>query len=212
MTHDSDSDYGESELAGLVDQLTAGSLALPASPCSDECLGARCDCLTAQYRTFKQRVVERSAEPELHAVWLPADPSSGVRTWRPENVLRSFQNVRLGLHKDIPDLVEVAEICLIISRSQSDTERVGKTAKRVSEGRFEGKFNISKDDDKDRAKKEVFLAENSVPLRFFPSKTVAEKWTVNHRPCLKRTVTDQQSLTVQRLNRMPKKLKFMFTE
>ena len=148
----------------------------------------------------------------LHAVWLPADPSSGVRTWRPENVLRSFQNVRLGLHKDIPDLVEVAEICLIISRSQSDTERVGKTAKRVSEGRFEGKFNISKDDDKDRAKKEVFLAENSVPLRFFPSKTVAERWTVNHRPCLKRTVTAQQSLTVQRLNRMPKKLKFMFTE
>ena len=96
-----------------------------------------CHCLRSQYRTFKRRVIERSSEGDIQAVWLPTDTSSGVRSWRTENVLRSFQDVRLGLHKDIPDVVEVAEICLLMSRSQSDTERVGKTAKRVSEGRFE---------------------------------------------------------------------------
>ena len=98
--------------------------------------------------------MKRSAEPELRSVWLPADPSSGIRAWCPENVLRSFQDVRLGLHKDIPDLVEVAEICALMSRFQADTDRVGKTAKRVSEGRFEGRqnksmFDESKGDEKD---------------------------------------------------------------
>ena len=95
-----------------------------------------------------------------------------------------------------------------MSRSQWYTERVGKTAKRVSEGRFEGKFNEQKDDDKDWSKK-VFITENSVPLRYFPAKTVAEKWTKEYRPALKRTVTDDKSLTVKRLNRAPKRLKFM---
>lgn len=204
------SDYGETEFSDLARKLTTGNLTLPARPCSEGCLGVDCHCLRSQYRTFKRRVIERSSEGDIQAVWLPTDTSSGVRSWRTENVLRSFQDVRLGLHKDIPDVVEVAEICLLMSRSQSDTERVGKTAKRVSEGRFEGKFNKQKDDDKDRSKKEVFIIENSVPLRYFPAKTVAEKWTKEHRPALKRTVTDDKSLTVKRLNRAPKRLKFMF--
>ena len=58
-----------------------------------------------------------------------------------------------------------------MSRLQSDTERIGKTVKRITEGRFEGKFNESKSDDKDRAKKEVFIIENGVPLRFSPHGT-----------------------------------------
>ena len=41
-------DYGEAEFTDVVHQLTAGPLALPATPCSDSCQGARCHCLTAQ--------------------------------------------------------------------------------------------------------------------------------------------------------------------
>jgi hypothetical protein len=37
-------------------------------------------------------------------------------------------------------LVEIIEICLVMSRSQSDTERFGKLAKDVSEKRFGGKL------------------------------------------------------------------------
>ena len=124
-----DSDYGEAEFLDLVGELTTGNVTLPATPCSDSCLGSKCRCLIEQYRIFKQRVVQRSTDKELQSVWLPADSSCAVRVWRPENVLRSLQDVRLGLHRDIPDLVELAEICLLMSRSQSDTERVGKTAK-----------------------------------------------------------------------------------
>ena len=40
----------------------------------------------------------------------------------------------------------------------TDTERVSKTAKRVSEGRFEGKFDERKGDE-DTAKKVVFNGE-----------------------------------------------------
>ena len=54
---------------------------------------------------------------------MPLRPDSHVRSWRPENVMKGFQDVKTGLHKHIPDAVEIAKICLVMSRSQSDTER-----------------------------------------------------------------------------------------
>ena len=120
-----------------------------------------------------------------------------------------LQNPLAGMHVDIPDVVEVAEICLLMSRSQSDTERMGKTAKRVSEGRFEGKYDEQKDDGKDRAKK-VFIIENAVPLQFFPASLVAERWMAKQLHKSFKKVKDAQSLTVRRLHKRSRKLKFMF--
>ena len=207
ITNDTTGDYGEKQFSSLVTRITAGPLTIPASPCSGLCDGAACECVLRQYRVMKERIkASHSDFPD----WMPFRPDSHVRSWRPENVLKSFQDVKTGLHKDIPDAVEIAEICLVMSRSQSDTERVGKTAKRVSEGRFEGKFDERKDDRKDRAKKEVFIIENAVPLKYFPAAAITARWLRHHRPSVKRAATDRQSLTVQRLNKMPKKLKFMF--
>ena len=81
-------------------------------------------------------MAERTAEFEDR--WLPAS-GNGVRAWRPEAVHSALMDPKHGLHEEIADLAEIAEIVLLMCRSQSDTERVGKTAKRVSEGRFEGK-------------------------------------------------------------------------
>ena len=74
------------------------------------------------------------------------------------------------LHEDIPDLVEIIEICLVMSRSQSDTERFGKLAKDVSEKRFGGKFNETHQDQnkRDRVNQETFIYGNSVPLHSLP--------------------------------------------
>ena len=129
-------------------------LDISVTPCSVTCRGARCACLRQQYRTFRTRVAERTAEFEDR--WLPLG-ANGTRAWRPEAVLSALMQPTLGLHEDLPDLAEIGEIVLLMCRSQSDTERVGKTAKRVSEGRFEGKFDERKDDQKDRLKKEVFF-------------------------------------------------------
>ena len=46
---------------------------------------------------------------------------NGVVRWNPEAVLQSFMRVELDLHADIPDIVELIEICLVLGRSQSDT-------------------------------------------------------------------------------------------
>ena len=75
-------------------------------------------------------------------------------------------NPTVGLHENLTDLAEIGETVLMMYRSQSDKERAGKTADRVSEGRFEGKVDETKDSRKDRLKKQVFLIENSIPLQF----------------------------------------------
>ena len=75
--------------------------------------------------------------------------------------------VELNLHADIPDIVELIEVCLVLGRSQSHTERVGKTAKLVIQDRFEGKHDEcrTRTNAQDRARKEVFIRENQGPVR-----------------------------------------------
>ena len=87
--------------------------------------------------------------------------------------------------------------------------RVGKLSKFAVEGRFDGKHDMSRSNEQDRAMKEVFIKENSVPLRFFPAEKCAEHWLQRHQHALKKKTADQ-SLTVQRLNKEEKQLKFMF--
>ena len=92
---------------------------------------------------------------------------------------------------------------------KSGTERVGKTSKQVIENRFEGKHDETRSNAQDRAMKEVFIRENQVPLKYFPSDRCAKRWLRVHRPALAPTGSIQ-SLTVQRLNRTTRKLKFIF--
>ena len=110
----------EEAFATLAEQLD-----ISVTPCSVTCRGARCACLRQQYRTFRSRVAERTAEFEDR--WLPLG-ANGTRAWRPEAVLSVLMQPTLGLHEDLPDLAEIGEIVLLMCRSQSDTERVGKTA------------------------------------------------------------------------------------
>ena len=72
----------------------------------------------------------------------------------------------VDLDENLADLAEIGEIVQLMYPSQSDKERAGKTADRVSEGRFEGKVDETKDSSKDRLKRQVFLIENSIPLQF----------------------------------------------
>ena len=70
-------------------------------------------------------------------VWFTKNEAGQV-TWKTTSVLSYFQKPKFGLHEQIPDVVEVMEMCLIMSRSQSDAERCGKLAKDVSEKRLGG--------------------------------------------------------------------------
>ncbi|KAF0301936.1 hypothetical protein FJT64_025941 [Amphibalanus amphitrite] len=196
--------YANEQLTDLVTRLSDGPLSLP-RPCGPACEGAKCHCLMWQYKQFKRRVM--TERERFRKEWLPE--RGGVVRWMPEAVLRSFMRPEHDLHADIPDIVELIEICLIMSRSQADTERIGKMSKFVVEGRFEGKHDSTRDNAQDRAMKEVFIRVNGVPLRFFPAKKCAERWLRHHRHSLKKK-TVEQSLTVQRLNQEPKQLKFMF--
>ena len=81
-------------------------------------------------------------------------------TWNTTTVLSYSHRVEYGLHEDIPDLAKLIEICLIMSRSQSDTERVGKLTKDVSDKRFGGKYNEAhkeKGKKKGQIKKHLFM-------------------------------------------------------
>ena len=138
--------YCDDKLTDLLTKLTDGPLTIP-RPCGDACRGPRCSCVKRQFARFKQRV--QSERTRFTRSWFSSQ--DGVLRWRPEEVLRSFMRAELDLHADIPDIVELCEICLVLCRSQSDTERVGKTSKQVIKNRFEGKHDETRSNAQDRA-------------------------------------------------------------
>ena len=69
--------------------------------------------------------------------------------------------------------------------NQSDTERVVKTV-RKTETRFAGYDQVKESEGKrDRAKQEIFLRQNQVPLNDLPLEELNRKWLKSHLPALK---------------------------
>ena len=90
-----------------------------------------------------------------------------------------------GLATDIEDYVWVMGKIGLIRFTQSDTERVVKTV-RKTETRFAGYDEVKESNGKrDRAKEEIFLRENQVPLNDLPLEELNQAWLKKHLPALK---------------------------
>ena len=84
------------------------------------------------------------------------------------------------------------DFCFILSKiglirfTQSDTEREVKTI-RKTETRFAGYDEIKEQAGKrDRAREEIFIRENQVPLNDLPLEEFNQEWLKSHRPALKK--------------------------
>ena len=105
--------------------------------------------------------------------------------WDPMGVIESFMNPSFQLATDIEDYVWVMAKIGLIRFTQSDTERVVKTV-RKTETRFAGYDEVKESEGKrDRAKQEVFLRENQVPLADLPLEALNKEWLKSHLPALK---------------------------
>ena len=91
---------------------------------------------------------------------------------------------------------EIAEgmedYCFILAKigliriTQNDTERVVKTI-RKTETRFAGYDEIKeKAGKRDRAREEIFIRENRVPIAELPLEEFNQTWLKSHRPALKK--------------------------
>ena len=100
-------------------------------------------------------------------------------------VIESFMNHSLGLAMDIEDYGWVMGKIGLIWSTQSDTERVVKTVNKT-ETRFAGYDEVKESKGKrDRAKQEIFLRENQVPLSDLPLEELNQAWLKKHLPALK---------------------------
>ena len=105
--------------------------------------------------------------------------------WDPMGVIESFMNPSSELAVDIEDYVWVMAKIGLIRFTQSDTERVVKTV-RKTETRFAGYDEVKESEGKrDRAKEEIFLRENQVPLDDLPLEELNKEWLKTHLPALK---------------------------
>ena len=209
--HDPDklSQQYNDEFVSVARHFNDGMLSFPESPCSPLCGGVKCECLLNQFKTFKERV--RDNKDRFKDVWFTENEAGQVK-WDTTTVLSYFHRVEYGLHEDIPDLVEIIEICLIMSRSQSDTERVGKLTKDVSDKRFGGKYNEAHKEQgqRDRVNEETFIYANSVPLHCLPLQDLTKEWAKKHLPALMRTNPDKESSTLKTLKNKEPSVKFWF--
>jgi hypothetical protein len=189
--------------------LNMGNLSFPRNSCSEICAGVNCTCFLDQYITFKKRV--RDNKERFRNAWFLENEARQI-TWNTTNVLCYFQKFEHGLHEGIPDVVEIIEICLVMSRSQSDTERFGKLTKDVSEKRFGGKFNETHlgQNKRDRANQETFIYGNSVPLHLLPLKDLRKEWAKTHLPAILRTNPGKESSTLKSIRNEEQKVKFWF--
>ncbi|CAB3981984.1 Hypothetical predicted protein [Paramuricea clavata] len=105
---------------------------------------------------------------------------AGQVTWNITTVLSYFHKIEYAL-QTYQTLPEIIEICLVMSRSQSDTEKAGKLMKDISDKRFGGKFNEAHHEKgkRDRVNEETFLYENSVPLHSLPLHELSQEWAKN---------------------------------
>ena len=107
--------------------------------------------------------------------------------WDPMGVIESFMNSSSELAVDIEDYVWVMAKIGLIRFTQSDTERVVKTV-RKTETRFAGYDEVEESEGKrDRAKEEIFLRENQVPLDDLLLEELNQEWLKTHLPALKST-------------------------
>ena len=116
------------------------------------------------------------------------------------------------MHEDIPDLAKLIDICLITSRSQSDTERVGKLTRDISDKRFGEKYNEAhKEKGKnDRVTEETFIYANPVSLHCLPLQDLKKEWAKKPLPALMRTNPDKESSTLKTLKNKQPTVKFWF--
>ena len=209
--HDPDnlSQQFNDEFVSVASYLCKGTLTFPRNPCSPLCGGTKCHCLLNQFKTFKERV--RDNKDRFKDVWFVVNEAGQVKR-NTTTVLSYFHKIEYGLHEDIPDLAEIIEMCLIMLRSQSDTERVGKLMKDVSDKRFGGKYNEAhyEKGKRDRVNEETFICGNSVPLHSLPLEELTKEWAKKHLPAILRTDPGKESSTLKTLKNKEPKVKFWF--
>ena len=200
--------YNE-EFLLFASHLNNSSLLFPRKPRGEVCVGIDCPCLLDQYVTFKERV--RDNKDRFKNVWFTKNAADQM-VWNTTNVLSYFQKTKYSLHDGIADVVEIIEICLAMSRSQSDTERCGKLLKDVSENRFGGKYNETYhgENKMDQVNEEMFLYANSVPLHHLPLEELRKEWEKSHLPAILRTKPGKESSTLTKLWNKEQNIKFWF--
>jgi hypothetical protein len=114
------------EFVSVASHLNKGQFSFPRNLCSPLCGEVKCICLLNQFKTFKECI--RNNKDRLRDVWFVVNEAGQVK-WNITTVLSYFHKIEYALHEDILDLAEIIEICLLMSRSQSDTVRVGKLMK-----------------------------------------------------------------------------------
>jgi hypothetical protein len=105
--------------------LNRGNLSFPRNHCCEVCSGIDCSCFLDQYIAFKERV--RDNKVRFKNFWFVENEAHQI-TWN-TSVLCCFKKTEHGLHEGIPDLVEIIEICLVMSRSQSEQNDLGNLLK-----------------------------------------------------------------------------------
>ena len=195
-----------SDFLAFAHHLNKGNLSFPRERCGEVCTGIDCSCLLDQYITFKERVCAN--KQRFEDAWFVKN-EAGQATWSITNVLSYFQKTEFGLHEQIPDVVVIIALCLIMSRSQSDTEKLMKD---VAEKRFGGKFNETHHDLKkrDRVNEEMFIYGNSVPLHSLPLKELQKEQAKCHLPVILRTNPGKESSTLRTLRNKEQKIGFWF--
>ena len=117
-----------------------GTMQLPAD-------GGGEDALLEQFYILKKRYLEEFRahyQGESLPSWRLVN-SDGTSTVNLQAVIETFLDPRRpDLYKGIPGIMEMLEVVVVSSRSQSDTERSVKVVKQVMKGRYRGKHDEQK--------------------------------------------------------------------
>ena len=106
--------------------------------------------------------------------------------WNSRGIIETFMDPTTGLSTDIEDFCWVLSKIGLIRFTQSDTEMVVKTIRKV-EGRFTGFDEVKLDAGKrDRANQEIFLHENPVALSKLPLEDMYQTWRKKHQASWKK--------------------------
>ena len=106
--------------------------------------------------------------------------------WDPLGVIESFMNPKFEIAEGMEDYCFILAKIGLIRFTQNDTERVVKTI-RKTETRFAGYDEIKeKAGNRDRAREEIFIRENRVPIAELALEEFNQTWLKSHRPALKK--------------------------
>ena len=136
-----------------------------------------------QYAAFVKLLADSDLQEQHATYW----KTSG--RWDPLGVIESFMNPKLELADGLEDLCFILAKIGLIRFTQSDTERVVKTI-RKTETHCAGYDEIKELKGKrDRAKEEIFLRENRVPISELLLEEFNQHWLKSHRPALKKKIS-----------------------